>query len=61
MLSLNQIAKIGILHCGNGIIFTGFGAGRTFVLDLIDLVILEFDDVLMRFFRFRFEECCDVV
>jgi hypothetical protein len=42
-------------------IFTGFGNGRTFVLYLIDLIILEFDYVLMGFFRFRFEECCDVI
>jgi hypothetical protein len=61
ILSLNLIANIGILHYWNDMIFTGFGAGRTFFLHLIDLIILEFDDVLMGFFRFRFEECCDVV
>lgn len=61
MLSLNQIAKIPILHCANGMIFTRFGAGRTFVFHLLNLIILEFDDSLMGFFRFRFEECCDVV
>jgi hypothetical protein len=63
MLSFNNVVEIWILQWWIDMIFTVIGTDRTFLLKLLDLIVLEFDDVCRVFFRLRLrlKECCDVI